>query len=246
MENGNRLRVLVVDDEQDACNNLSDILTDMGYRVDCAYDGPSALALVREAHYDVALLDMRMPGMDGLTLYREIKRVRAETVAIVITAFAGGTRSEEVLEAGAWHVLPKPVPLPRLLDLIDRANRQPLVLVVDDDRDLCENLWQILRLRGYRVGLAHDAAGAAAHLRGTTFGVSLIDMKLPDRDGSEVFRLVRESAPSARAILITADRPGMNVLVDRVLAEGADAACYKPLDVPLLLETIAGLTATEE
>src|SRR5262245_3151806 len=93
--------VLVVDDEPDTCHNLTDILTDLGYRVDTAPDGPSALELVRKNPYDVALLDYKMPGMDGLTLYREIKRLRAGTVAIVVTAYAGGTTAEEALAAGA-------------------------------------------------------------------------------------------------------------------------------------------------
>src|SRR5215218_4940185 len=106
-------RVLVVDDEQDTCSNLSDILTDLGYRVDCACDGASALELVRRTPYDVALLDLRMPGMDGLTLYREIKKIRAGTVAILVTAYASGATSEEALAAGAWRVVPKPVHLPR-------------------------------------------------------------------------------------------------------------------------------------
>src|SRR5579864_5581971 len=78
--------ILVVDDDVDTCRNLSDILTDLGYRVDTAHDGPTALELVRQNAYDVALLDYKMPGMDGLTLYREIKRLRAGTVAIVVTA----------------------------------------------------------------------------------------------------------------------------------------------------------------
>src|SRR4051794_20374638 len=185
-------RVLVVDDEEDTCNNLSDILTDLGYRVDVANEGQAALKLVRRNPYDVALLDLRMPGMDGLTLYREIKKLRAGTVAILVTAYASGATSEEALAAGAWQVVAKPVHLPRLLDLVDQAQGQPLVLVVDDDRDLCENLWQILRERGYRVALAHDPGGAAEQLRDTTFRLVLIDMKLPGGDGAEVFRLVRK------------------------------------------------------
>ena len=84
---------------------------------------PAALELVRQRPYDVALLDLRMPGMDGLTLYREIKKLRAGTVAILVTAYASGATSEEALAAGAWQVLPKPVDLPRLLDLVDRAQR---------------------------------------------------------------------------------------------------------------------------
>jgi len=78
--------LLIVDDDVDTCRNLSDILTDLGYRVDTAHEGLTALELVRRSAYDVALLDYKMPGMDGLTLYREIKRLRAGTVAIVVTA----------------------------------------------------------------------------------------------------------------------------------------------------------------
>jgi two-component system, NtrC family, response regulator HydG len=230
-------RVLVVDDEPDTCSNLSDILSDRGYRVDCAGDGLSALELVRKDHYDVALLDLRMPGMDGLTLYREIKKLRPETVAILVTAYAGATTSDDAIEAGAWRVLPKPVHMPTLLHLVEEASDQPLILIVDDDHDLCENLWEILRDRGYRVALAHDSAGAAQQLGRMSFLIALIDMKLPDGDGGEVFRLVQKADPNSRTILITGCRQ-MSPLVAQVLSEGADAACYKPFDVPRLLNTL--------
>src|SRR5262245_58553030 len=156
--------VLVVDDDADTCHNLSDILTDLGYHVDAAHDGPSALELVRQNPYDVALLDLKMPGMSGLELYREIKKVRAGTVAMVVTAYATSATAEEALAAGAWHVLPKPVDFPRLLGLVGEAVGQPLVLVVDDDPDLCASLWDLLRERGYRVSVAHDERAAAEQL----------------------------------------------------------------------------------
>src|SRR5262245_7270092 len=139
--------ILVVDDDVDTCRNLSDILSDLGYRVDTAHDGPSALELVRRHAYDIALLDYKMPGMDGLTLYREIKRQRAGTVAIVVTAYASGATADAALDAGAWQVLAKPVDFPKLLGLVGEAVVQPLVLVVDDDHDLCANLWDLLRER---------------------------------------------------------------------------------------------------
>src|SRR5260221_14513241 len=80
--------ILVVDDDADTCRNLSDILTDLGYRVDTAHDGLSALTLVRQHAYDIALLDLKMPGMSGLELYREIKQLQSGTVALVVTAYA--------------------------------------------------------------------------------------------------------------------------------------------------------------
>ncbi len=237
--------ILVVDDDADTCRNLSDILTDLGYRVDTARHGRKALELVGTNTYDVALLDLKMPGMDGLTLYREIKKLSAGTVAIVVTAYAGSTSLEEARASGAWQVLSKPIDFPRLLGTVQQALDQPLLLVVDDDRDLCASLWDLLRDQGYRVCLAHDQKEAADRLKDRTFKVVLIDMKLPKGDGTEVFRLVRESNPQARTILITGFRSEMDRLIDKALAEGADAICYKPFDLPGLLATVQQLSEAE-
>jgi two-component system response regulator HydG len=234
--------ILVVDDEVDTCHNLSDILTDLGYRVDIAHDGPSALELVRRNNYDIALLDLKMPGMDGLTLYRAIKKLRAGTVAIIVTAYTSKGTAEAALSAGAWQVLPKPVDFPKLLRLVDEALEQPLIMVVDDDHDLCASLWDLLRERGYRVCLAHDERDAAQHLQDASFRVVLIDMKLPDADGATVFRLVRAADPRARTVLITGNRPEMDQVIQKVMEEGADAVCYKPFDIPSLLHTLQTLS----
>jgi CheY-like chemotaxis protein len=242
MTKANEPAILVVDDDMDTCRNLADILTDLGYRVDVAHDGLSALELVRQNPYDVALLDYKMPGMDGLTLYREIKKLRAGTVAIVVTAYAGGGTAEEALAAGAWQVVPKPVDFPKLLRLVDEALGQPLVLVVDDDPDLCATLWDLFRERGYRVSLAHGEREAGSQLAETTFQAVLIDMKLPEGDGATVFRLVRQANPQARTIIITGHRTEMDEQVRQMAQEGADAVCYKPFDVARLLDTLQQLT----
>jgi len=238
--------ILVVDDDPDICLNLRDILTDLGYRVDYALDGPSALELVRQRPYDVALLDLKMPGMDGLTLYREIKKQRAGTVSLLVTAYAGPAITEEALSAGAWKVVAKPVDFAKLLLLVDEAIDQPLVLVVDDDRDLCDNLWDVLREHGFRVSIAHDFRQAAEQLRESTFKVVLIDMRIPDGDGSAVFEFVRETNPRARTILITGYRSEMDQLIGRMVAEGAHGVCYKPFDVPELLKKLEHLAKAYE
>lgn len=235
-------RILVVDDDVDTCRNLSDILTDLGYRVDIAHDGLSALDLVKDNRYDVALLDLKMPGMDGLELYRRIKQLSSGTVAIIVTAYASTTASTQALMAGAWQVLAKPLDFPKLLKLVDEALGQSLVLVVDDDPDLCASLWDLLREKGYRVCTAHDEKRAAELLKDTSFKVVLIDMKLPHGEGSEVFRHVQQANPQARTVIITGYRSETEQAVDRLLREGADAVCYKPFEIPELLtilETLA-------
>jgi CheY-like chemotaxis protein len=228
----------------DICDNLSDILEDLGYQVDTARDGAAALELVRRRPYDVALLDLRMPGMDGLTLYRRIRDLRAGTVAMIVTAYASEATAGAALEAGAWKVVPKPVDTAGLIELIEEALGQPLVLVVDDDRDLCANLWDLLRERGYRVYVAHDLDEAVEHLRDASYRVILIDMKLPKGDGREVFEMVRRSDPTARTLLVTGHRPEMDPLLSQLVEGGADAVCYKPFDVPRLLELLQRLAAS--
>lgn len=233
--------ILVVDDDVDICKNMSDILVDLGYEVDVAHDGGTALRMAERRAYDVALLDLKMPGMDGLTLYRKLKIMRSGIVALLVTAYASEATAEQALAAGAWRVLSKPVDFQGLLDLITEAVDQPLLLIVDDDRDLCSNLWDIFRQRGFRVSVAHDEEEAVTQLQENNYRVVLIDMKLPGSDGANVFRKVRESSPEARTLLITGARPEMDQAVSAILAEGADAVCYKPFDVSELLTTLTRL-----
>ena len=233
--------ILVVDDEVDTCLNLADIFTDLGYCVDIAHEGLTALELVRQRPYDIALLDLNMPGMDGLTLYRNIKKLRAGTVVILITAFATNAVAMEAIAAGALQVLPKPVEFPNLLKLIGQAMDRPLALIVDDDRDLCDTLWDVMCNRGYRVCLAYDESEAAARLTDRQYDVVLIDLKLPRSDGRRVFQLVRTMNAQARTIAITGCRAETELLVRQLVDDGVDAVCYKPFDMPELLSTMAQL-----
>ena len=236
---GKTCSLLIVDDEQDTCTNLSDIFSEFGYRVDTANDGPSALALADRNSYDVALLDLKMPGMNGLELYRELRRRSAETVAIVVTAFTGSETAKSVLEAGAWRIVSKPVKLPELMSFVDEAVSQPLVMIIDDDHDLCQSLWDLFRENAYRVCLAHDLKSGVDFLRRQKYGVVLIDMKLPDADGVKVLETVREFNPAAKTLIITGFPGELHEPVKQALDRGASAVCYKPFDVGELLATVA-------
>jgi two-component system, NtrC family, response regulator HydG len=234
-------RILVVDDDQDICENLKDILTDLGYDVETAHDGLAALELLTGPSFDVVLLDFRMPGMDGVTLYRKIKEQRAGTVALLLSAFAGPTTTLDAITAGAWKVLAKPIDFSNLLRLVKEALDQPLVLVVDEDRDLCDKLWELLREAGFRVCMAHDLERASKNLRETLYEVVLIDMRLSDGDGGAVFRLARETNPQSRTVLINGYRTDINALVTQLSREGANAVWYKPFHVPELIATMRKL-----
>jgi CheY-like chemotaxis protein len=117
--------ILVVDDDRDTCASLSDIISDLGYSVDVAYDGPAALELSRSHPYGLALLDYKMPGMDGVELYGHLKRVRADTVGVLVTAYAADATLRAAAEAGIRRVLPKPVEFGHLIPLIEEVAGSP-------------------------------------------------------------------------------------------------------------------------
>jgi CheY-like chemotaxis protein len=110
--------MLVVDDDEDTCLNLSDIFSDLGYRVEIAFNGPMALKKVQQQSFDVALLDLMMPGMDGLTLYQEVHKHCPETVALLITGEPHHPRAAECLQAGMRCVISKPLDIPPLASLL--------------------------------------------------------------------------------------------------------------------------------
>jgi CheY-like chemotaxis protein len=116
---------LLVDDDRDTCASMSDVIADLGYRVDVAYDGPAALELTRRQGYGLALLDYKLPGMDGVELYCHIKRVRGDTVGVLVTAFAADGTWKAAVGAGFRRVLPKPVDFGRLLPLIEEVVGRP-------------------------------------------------------------------------------------------------------------------------
>lgn len=181
---GAPVSILVVDDEPDSCRNLADIFEDLGYQVDIAHEAESAVGLVRKKRYDVALLDLIMPGMDGASLYEEIKRISAGTTALMLTAHPSHPRVETAKSAGVWQVLSQAGRFPRLIGFIEQALEQPLVLVVDDDQDFCANLWDVLHCRGYRVCLAYDVTTASRRITECAYAAILVDLALPDGNGA--------------------------------------------------------------
>ena len=100
--------ILVVDDDADTRLDMADLFGEAGYAVDTAANGDQALLKAQKQSYDLALLDLRMPGMDGLTLCRRLKKVQPGLAAMIVTAFADCLHAD-AHEAGALHVFSKPV-----------------------------------------------------------------------------------------------------------------------------------------
>ncbi len=113
--------ILVVDDDADTCRNMVDLFEDLGYAIESAEGAHTALDKAQQQPYDLGLLDLRMPGMDGLTLCRHLKRLQPPMVTMIVTAYGGSNLDNEARAAGACHVLLKPVDFPELIALVEKA-----------------------------------------------------------------------------------------------------------------------------
>ena len=116
-------RVLVVDDEASIRDLLAKTLALAEYEVDTAPDGARALDRLREARgaYDLIIADLRMPGMDGLTLIREAKRLKADLPVIIITGFSTESSAIEAVNLGVAGYLTKPFRVPQVLAAAAKA-----------------------------------------------------------------------------------------------------------------------------
>jgi excisionase family DNA binding protein len=126
-----RKRVLVVDDEPSIRELLSKTLalaTDEAgtprYDVETATDASAALDRMRDSAYDLLIADLKMPGMDGLTLIREAKRMRADLPVIIITGFSSESSAIEAVNLGVDGYLTKPFRVPDILTAAAKALHQ--------------------------------------------------------------------------------------------------------------------------
>jgi excisionase family DNA binding protein len=118
---GVRPRVLVVDDEATIRDLLSKTLALAEYDVDLAPDGRTALERLRMIPYDLLITDLKMPGVDGLTVIREARRLKADLPVIIITGFSNEASAIEAVNLGVSGYLTKPFRVPRVLAAASKA-----------------------------------------------------------------------------------------------------------------------------
>ena len=123
MDKGESKKILVVDDEKAICEILEEFLSLFGHSVTSANSGADAIEVVHRARPDVVFLDIRMPGMSGLDVLKEIKALDSSVRVIMISAFGDEETESMARELGADGYIQKPVDLPGLLVLLKDEGR---------------------------------------------------------------------------------------------------------------------------
>lgn len=138
--------VLLVDDEKDFTATLAERLETRGLQVDISSNGPDAIEKVRDRTYDALVLDLAMPGMDGLETMKRLLADNPDLQVILLTGRATVQKGVEAMSSGAMQFLEKPADINLLLEQIEKAQANRVLLA---EKRVEETITDILRTKGW-------------------------------------------------------------------------------------------------
>ena len=121
LEKHETARILIIDDEPVIRDLLFDVLSRKGYEVDTASDGAMGLEKAAASQYDVVFTDIRMPGMNGVEVYKRLRTISPTSKVIVMTGYGLEEMIQEALDLGAFADVKKPFDLELIYGLVERA-----------------------------------------------------------------------------------------------------------------------------
>ncbi len=139
-------KVLLVDDEEEFIETLAERMRARGMEVSTTNSGKNALQLVEDESYDVVVLDLKMPGIDGLEALKRIKHRSPDIQVVLLTGYATVEKGVEAMKQGAFEFLEKPVDIGSLTDAIHKAKATKMVLV---EKETEERIREILHHKGW-------------------------------------------------------------------------------------------------
>ena len=222
--------ILLVDDNEDLLETFSMILKRRGFNVDTAENGVSAVDKFKAGHFDVTLMDIVMPEMNGVEALKKIKEINPDARVILMTAYSEEKLMRMALDQGARGVIHKPIRIDRMIELIRETALNRLVLIVDDDDDICQTMSKTLELEGYKVLVAGSGEEAIKIAREKPFQIAFVDVKLPLMNGLETYLKLKEVNPGIMTIMMTGYREEVEHIVEKALAASAATCLYKPFD----------------
>ena len=234
-----RPKILIVDDDAGMRLTLHGVIEDEGYDVMSATDGYQALELAKRTPFALIFMDIRMPGMNGVDTYREIKVVSPGSVVVMMTGFSVEQLVKDALDEGAYAVIYKPFSMDQINDIVQKVLKTTCVLVVDDRAADRAALRAILEDSNFRVFEASDGEQAVSMASEQRYDVVLMDIKMPGIDGPTAFKQIRTSDPMVKVIFITGYE--LEPSVKEALLNGAYTVITKPVDPEELLTLIGSL-----
>lgn len=237
-------RVLVVDDDPNIRRSLTRILRSQSFDVSEAEDGHAALAAIAQSKPDLVILDIRMPGIDGVETFRLIREQLPRVPGIFMTAYSSSSRVEIADELGGIEVLAKPLQIDLLLELAKAAIGNAPILIVDDQPEARRSLARALGQLGIETATASSLQEASRLLRQRPERVVIADVFLGDGNGLDLLDEVRDAVAPPLVFVTGFTERLETTLGEKGLSNGELIVMPKPIDINSLATTIEQLQST--
>lgn len=234
--------VLIVDDQRNLRETLADILRSRGYQVQVADCGLAALDWCGRERFDTVLLDVRMPDINGVDVFRELAARGSRARVVLMSAYADEALKIDLLNEGAAAFLDKPLNIETLMKLLSGA-RETAVLIVEHDAALADALRERLEDEGYWVRTSADAEEALRLTEQIRFDIIVVDADLPEMDGLDIYHRIQTRAPGAAAVVLADRGRESEALVAEALRRCAFGVIRKPADVDEVAWTLDQIVA---
>lgn len=229
-------RVLIVDDDNDHAESLADLIELRGHAATIANSGEAAIEQFGSNDFDFVLLDVRLPGINGVDTFLALKRLRPGAQVMMMTGFSVEQLVSQAIAGGALGVLYKPFAAAQILDLLSQVKQRGRVLVADGDADFVESIVPILESAGYGVEIASTGADALEKLSREHADCLLLNLRLPVVSGAELYAQLVERGRRVPTVLMTGGSEDAEQ--DERLRSEACGMLFKPFDPNALLAAI--------
>jgi two-component system response regulator HydG len=225
-------RVLIVDDDKDHAESIADLLQLRGFEVEVAYSGEQALQLFRKAPFDVSIMDVKLPGMNGVDAFFEFRKVRPGAQVIMMTGLSVEQLIASAVANGAAGVLHKPFAMSDLMNALNAARPGGLVLAGDPDQTFAQTAADFLAETGYRPGLARNGEESVRAALSQGADCLILDLGIPILSGLEIhMKLRKEGCPIPKVLVSTCDPENPEQLA-------REQILIKPFDPVLLVDAV--------
>jgi DNA-binding response OmpR family regulator len=252
--------ILVVDDERMVCDLLRAVLSRYGHEVIIATSGRAGLEVFKKHRPRFTLLDLRMPGMNGIEVLKQIRVLDPGASVIVLTGAGSADLENQARQMGVTDFLSKGLSLEVLVGAVERVMQQPVkppaapsqsaaaqkapshsqeagsILVVDDEPPIRDLLRKFLSARDYQVRVAADGQQALALVDQKSPDLIVLDVNMPGMNGVEVLKRLRAKNYAGGVIFLTSSQD--ETLLQEGLELGSVDILGKPVDLERLELTI--------
>ncbi len=235
------MRIFIVDDDRDFAESMAEVFKMRGYDVETAASGEEAVRRFKEKDFDVAFMDVKMPGKNGVQSFLEIRKLKPHTKVIMMTGYSVEQLLEQAVENGDLGVLHKPLNMKKVLGMVREVQTSGVVLIADDDPDFAKSVKELLEDNHYTVSVVHNGQDAVDLILRNGIDVVILDLRMPVLNGLEVYMELKRKNKSIPALIVTAYPDEEMKALDSLRAMSQLGILTKPFDPRKLIEAVENL-----